>query len=220
MRKIHTKTVFDIETGKLLEDRFYEYDGPVAFCCGGDALASQKQEEANQQVQMNSQMMDLFKQYSSQTNPFWMNQLQQGLPFFNALTDYNKGTTAQAFAPAQAGLNRSLAGLGETLPSGMAEQAHTNLNAQEGQAFDQNMVNNLMENQQAKERAAGNLNPFQPAQVASGSAQSVLGAPPVNPGGFGNFLGGAVSGLFNASQAGGSPLNRSGNQFLNFLGNI
>lgn len=204
--KITLNPVLDLESLEWVSnDGTYEYDGPVDQFCGGDALAPEKQQEASQQVQMQQQMSDMMKQFSSQTNPFWMNQLQNGLPFFNAMTDYNKGTTAQAFQPAQAGLNRSLAGLGDTLPSGMAEQAHTNLNAQEGQAFDQNMVSAMMANQQAKEQAAGNLNPFQPAGVANQSAGSVLTAPPVNPGGFGNFLGGAVSGLFNNASLGGGP---------------
>lgn len=147
----------------------------------------------------------MMQQYQGQTTPFWENQLKNGLPFFNQLTDYGKGTTAQSFAPAWGQLNRNMQGYGSTLPSGMREQAQTNLSADEGQAFDQNMTQNLMANQQAKESAAASLNPFQPAQIASGTAGSVLSAPPVNPGGVGNFLGGAVSGLMN------STMNAAGN---------
>lgn len=30
--KIHTKVVFDMETGSVVEDNFYHYDGPMAMC--------------------------------------------------------------------------------------------------------------------------------------------------------------------------------------------
>lgn len=146
---------------------------------------------------MQQQLMQLFQQMNSQSTPFWTNQIQNGLPFFNQLVDYSGGTLAKSFQPAQAQLNRRLAGFGDTLPSGMGEQLQTNLGAEEGEAFDQNMVSNLMMNQQAKERAAMALSPMAPAAAATGAGGSVLGAPPVNAGGIGNFLGGAVSGLFN-----------------------
>lgn len=43
--RVHTRTVWDIESGQILEDESYEYSGPVEFCTGGsgvkkDALAS------------------------------------------------------------------------------------------------------------------------------------------------------------------------------------
>lgn len=131
--------------------------------------------------------------------PFLSNLVQNGLPFMPQLQDYSSGTTAQSFAPAQASLNRSLAGEGSTLPSGFAEQAHNNLNAQEGQAFDQNQVQNLMLNQQAKTQAASMLNPAQYFSGASGSNSSILSAPPVQSGGIGNWLGGALSGAISGA---------------------
>lgn len=149
-------------------------------------------------------MMDMLQQYKAQTDPFWMNRLKNGLPFMNQLTDYTGGTLAKSFAPIRAGVNRNLAGFGDTLPSGFKEQTMTNLGAEEGQAFDQNQVQALMANDQAKLGAAASLNPFQPAQIANQSGGGILSAPPVQSGGFGNFLGGAVSGLINATgQAGG-----------------
>jgi hypothetical protein len=167
--------------------------------CGGDALASQKQQEANQQIALNQQLMNMMQQYKAQTDPFWMSRLSGGLPYMNQLTDYSKGATAQAFAPAWGQLNRNLAGFGDTLPSGMKEQLMQNLSASEGQAFDSNIINALQQNEATKQSAAASLNPFQPAQLASNAAGSVLSAPPVQSGGIGNFLGGAVSGLFNAA---------------------
>jgi hypothetical protein len=45
MMRVHTRTVWDIETGRVLEDESYEYSGPVELCNGGsgvkkDAFAS------------------------------------------------------------------------------------------------------------------------------------------------------------------------------------
>jgi hypothetical protein len=172
------------------------------FICGGDALAPQKQQEANSQVALNDQLTSMFKTYASASNPFWLNQLKNGLPFMSQLTDYTGGTLAKSFAPVRAQVNRNLSGFGDTLPSGFKEQTNTNLGAEEGQAFDQNMVQALMANQQAKERAAGALNPLAAASTASGTAGSVLSAPAVNGGGIGNFLGGAVSSLLQGAGAG------------------
>lgn len=160
-------------------------------------MAGAKKQEAQQQIQLNQAMMDLMNKYSAQTNPFWSSRLSGGLPFFNQLTDYSSGTLAKSFAPQFAALNRRLSGFGDTLPSGFKEQQLTNLGAQEGEMFDENMVRNLSANEQSKLQAAASLNPFQPAQIGSGAAGSVLSAPAVNSGGFGNFLGGAVSGLLN-----------------------
>lgn len=38
--RIHTKTVWDIETGNLLEDESYEYSGPMDSCQGGSGIKS------------------------------------------------------------------------------------------------------------------------------------------------------------------------------------
>jgi len=195
--RISTRVVIDIETDEVIARESFEYEGPAFFFCGGDALAGQKQTAANQQIQEQQQLMDLFQNYQKQTSPFWTSRLQNGLPYFNQLTDYTSGTLAKSFAPVRAGLNRQLSGFGETLPSGMKEQLNTNLDAQEGEAFDQNQVQALSANENTKEAAAASLNPFQPAQLATGAGGSVLSAPPVQSGGVGNFLGGAVSGLFN-----------------------
>lgn len=193
--RIHTKTVIDIESGRVLEDHFYEYDGPVDFSCGGDALAPEKEAQAQAQAQQQQQLSQMMQQYQQLSQPFWTNQLQNGMQGFNALTDYTKGTTAQAFAPAWGQLSRNLATEGSMVPSGMADQERTNLAASEGGAFDQNMANLIMQNNAAKQQAASALNPMAPASASTQSSQSVLQAPSVNPGGFGNWLGGAVSGL-------------------------
>lgn len=197
--RVSTRIVIDIETGQILARDSYEYHGSVEKCCGGDALAGAKQQEANQQIQLNQQMMSMMHQYQDASQPFLMDQLKNGLPFFNQLTDYSKGTLATAEAPQRAALNRSLSSFGDTLPSGFKEQANTNFDVAQGHAFDQDMVSNLLQQQNAKERAASALNPLGPASLGSSTAGSVLSAPPVQAGGVGNFLGGAVSGLLDAA---------------------
>ena len=113
------------------------------------------------------------------------------------LLDYSSGAVAQSYAPAQAALNRSMAGFGSNLPSGFATQSQTDLDSQEANAQDTNTINALQQNQQAKTGAAAALNPLGYYTGSTGANQSVLGAPAVNSGGVGNFVGGLVSGLAN-----------------------
>jgi hypothetical protein len=40
MRKIYTKLIIDIDTGKKLEEEFFMYDGEMAFCTGIEELAA------------------------------------------------------------------------------------------------------------------------------------------------------------------------------------
>lgn len=203
--RITTKLVIEIESGVLLAREFYEYDGPVERACGGDALAGQKQQAATNNAQLSGEQASLANQEAGTYTPFFSNIAKNGLSFMPQLEDYSKGTVAQSFAPAQAAQQRSLAGFGDTLPSGFKQQQETNLDAQEGSAFDQNQVQNLLMNQQAKTQAASALNPAQFFSGATGANQSILGAAPVNSGGVGNFLGGALSGaLNNVSYTGGS----------------
>lgn len=131
--------------------------------------------------------------------PFFSNIAKNGLSFMPQLQDYSSGTLAQSFAPAKAAQARSLAGFGDALPSGFKQQSQDNLNASEGQAFDQNQVQNLLMNQQAKTSAASALNPAQFFSGASGSNSSILSAPPLQSGGIGNWLGGALSGAISGA---------------------
>jgi hypothetical protein len=201
--RITTKIVLDIERGRILAHDWYDYDGPVEKCCGGSAIAPQQEQAATQSVQEQQELMQMLQQYSGASTPFWMNQLQNGLPFMNNLQNFSSGTLAQSFQPAQASLNRSLAGLGQTMPSGMAQQLQTDLGAQEGEAFDANTVQNLEANYGAKEQAATALSPFAPAAAATSAGSSVSSAQPVQTSGIGNIIGGAVSGLFNGAGAAG-----------------
>jgi hypothetical protein len=57
-------------------------------------------------------------------DPFATSRLNDGLPFYNSLTDYSKGTTAASDAPGRAALLRKFDTM-SGLPSGMREQTLT-----------------------------------------------------------------------------------------------
>lgn len=195
--KITTKLIVDIETGTVLARDWYEYEGPIAKLCGGDALSGDKEAAAKSQAELASTQAALANKTAGTYIPFFSDLAKNGLDFMPQLEDYSKGTIAQSFAPAKAQQARQLAGFGDTLPDGFKQQSQDNLNASEGQAFDQNQVQNLEMNQAAKTSAASALNPGQFFSGATAGNQSILGAQPVNSGGVGNFIGGAVSGVLN-----------------------
>jgi len=171
--------------------------------CGGDALADQKKQAAQSQINLNNALSQGYSSRNAAQQPFLMSRLNGGLPFFHDLTDFSGGTLARSIAPMRAALNRNLSGFGDTLPSGFKEQALGNFDAEEGRAFDDNMVKNLMANEQTKQWAADALNPLGFASGATGAGSSVLSAPPVNAGGFGNFAAGAFSSLLSNAGAAG-----------------
>lgn len=82
---------------------------------------------------------------------------QQGTGILPQAEDYTGGTTAEGFAPAAGSLNRSLAAAGIDPNSAAGIQATTNLNTGEGQAFANNLFQQLMNNFSAKSGAAQNM---------------------------------------------------------------
>ena len=73
MRRIHTRISWDIETGTVLEDEFFEYDGPVDECKGNDASQQQQlslqnsltQQQLNQQNQLLGGVQSSLAPYTS-----------------------------------------------------------------------------------------------------------------------------------------------------------
>jgi len=163
--------------------------------CGGDALADEKKQSAQSQIDLNRALTAGYTQRNNAQTPFLMDRLKNGLPYFNDLIDFNNGTLARAAAPERASLLRRLSGFGDTLPSGFKEGVVGDFNANLARGFDSNIVGALGANEAAKENAANMLNPLGYATAGSGAAGSVLSAPPVNSGGFGNFVGGLAQGL-------------------------
>lgn len=170
--------------------------------CGGDALAGDKQAAAQQQLAQSKELTKIATDRNAVQQPFETSRVTGGLPYKNQLLDYNSGILAKSYAPVRADLNRRLAGQGDTLPSGFANQSRIDLDSNRANAFDNNVISTLNADEQTKENAAAQLNPLGYYGSASGSAGSVLSAPPVAAGGVGNFIGGAASGLLNNASYG------------------
>jgi hypothetical protein len=204
--RITTRAVFDIETGKLLERESYEYSGPVEM--GGGGPSSQQTAAASSQANLNSQLSNAYgqqQQFSqaqqAKVNPFYTQNMQQGLPYYSQLTDSAGGTNAQAFAPARAQLEQTLGQQGNALPSGFATQARTDLADQQGQAFDQSLQGAQGAQFQAKQAGAAGLmgqqqlaNPTGYSGQAVSGNQSIMQAPLATPS-IGADIGGALGGL-------------------------
>jgi len=155
---------------------------------------------ANEEGKAAEDQLNFVKGQEAKIDPFATSRLNNGLPFFNALTDYTGGLTGQSFAPAKAALARRFSTM-SALPSGMKEQSTNDLNAQEARSFDGNLANNLFANEQAKNNAAALLTGQEqiasPASYFSGAMQgnsSIMNAPLASPG-LGGLFGGIASGV-------------------------
>lgn len=122
--------------------------------------------------------------------PFWRNQLMQGLPWYNAASDFAGGTTAQSFAPGRANILRQTSAMGTNTPSGYRAALLNNWNANQANAYDNSRTQLLMMNQQAKEQAAAGLQGQQ--QIAQNAALQ-----------YGNLGAGANQAILQAPQRGG-----------------
>lgn len=158
--------------------------------------AAAAQEEANKQsAQTSKDMLNIYKSQYAKIDPFATQRMNNGLPFFPALTDFARGTSAQAFAPAYASLNQRLNSMG-TLPSGFRTAALSDLDASRARSFDQNLVNNLLLNETAKNNAAAMLtgqqqmsNPLGWTQATTQGNQAIMQAP-LQSQGVGSIIGG------------------------------
>ncbi|HEY1965412.1 MAG TPA: hypothetical protein VGG59_10800 [Acidobacteriaceae bacterium] len=140
---------------------------------------------------------------------FYRNQMQNGLPFYRNLTDYNAGNVAQAFAPQRAQMLRQI-GTYSNLPSGYRDALMTNLNAQQGRTFDSSLTQAMMANEMAKQQGAAGMQGQQQlagnmalgyGNMGAGANQALLQAPQRS--GIGGMLGGlAGAGLGALGQIG------------------
>jgi len=146
-------------------------------------------------MDLSKTMSDIFKQNQPGVNQFYTDMMKNGLgqPLMNQLTDFKGGTTAQAYAPARAQLAQRLSRM-SGLPSGFATQAGTDLDANQARAFDSNMIQNLLMNQQAKQQGAQGLNPLAFGSQAQQGYSGVMQMPQ-QPSMLGSVLGGALGGL-------------------------
>lgn len=176
---------------------------------GGPSQAAQN--AAQSQANLNNQLGSAFgrqekfsETQQNKVNPFYTQMMQQGLPYFNALTDASAGTTAQAFQPAKAQLEQQLGQSANALPSGFATQARSDLASNQAHSFDQQLQSNLGANLQAKQQGASGLlgqaqiaNPTGYAGAATQGNSAVMNAPLAKPG-LGGLLGGLAGGLASA----------------------
>lgn len=177
----------------------------------GGGPSQQQLNAADAQANLTNQLSNVFgkqenflETQQNKVNPFYTQLMNQGLPYFSALTDAAGGTTARGFAPAKAQLERQLGQTANALPSGFAMGARSDLAAQQGRAFDQTLQQGLGAQLQAKQQGAAGL--LGQAQIANPTAysgqaisgnQSIMGAPLAKPG-IGGILGGVAGGLASA----------------------
>jgi hypothetical protein len=200
-------------------EEFFSYQGEVARCGGGpssQAKAASAAEAAAtlQNTKTQQDMLNFYKTQQLKIDPFATQRLNEGLPFFNALTDFSKGPIEQAYAPQYAALNRRLSSMG-ALPSGYRTQAITALDALKARDYDSSIVNNLLMNEQAKQQAAGLLtnqqtgaNPLGWAGAVTAGNSAIMQGMPPSPG-----IGGVLGGAFGALGDMGSAYINQGGKF-------
>ena len=177
----------------------------------GGGPSQQQQDAAASQAALNSQLGSAFSQneafkekQQNAVNPFYQSMMQNGLPYFNALTDATSGTTARAFEPAKAQLERTLGQSANALPSGFAMGARSDLAANQARAYDQQLQGALGSNFAAKQAGASGMlgqaqiaNPLGYAGAATQGNNAIMQAPLASPG-LGGLLGGLGGGLASA----------------------
>jgi hypothetical protein len=134
--------------------------------------------------------------------PYAMSRLNNGLPFYNNLTDYTSGVASKAYAPVRAATLRRLTSMGD-LPSGFREASLRDIDLAKAGNYDSGLVNNMLMNEQAKSEAARLLtnqqqiaNPLGYYQAAGNANQSIMQAPLQSPG-LSGLLGGVAGAAIN-----------------------
>jgi hypothetical protein len=178
--RITTKAIFDMETMHLIEWEGYDYDGPIEHCGGGPSNtqkqgAQQTLQNAQQEGQLARQSGQKFNNLYGSVEPFYSQEQDRGLPFYNNLTDFSGGSTAQAFAPAKADFLRRSSTMG-ALPSGFKAAGMNDINEAQGHAFDDELVRNMMAQYQTRQAGAagkaGLMQIVNPAAFYGGSSSA------------------------------------------------
>jgi len=207
--RIHTKTTWDIDTGQVLEDEFYEYDGPVAFCGGGGSGTSKDQlnaQNALQQKAFDAQMAQLDQIKSSLsgylsgnkgfTNPQMATNQSQAINQNSA--KYNSAGNAVRQALASRGM-----GGGQVPGGGSYVQGISTLEG--AKASD---LSNAMNTINLQNSQQGLTNQFNAASILSGNAATL--SSPIST--FGSGANNALSNYVTAQQS------TFGNMFAKNLG--
>lgn len=160
--------------------------------CGGPSR--QQKEAAAAQTDISNTLSGIAKGREAFQGPFLKSRVQGGLPFLNQFTDFSGGALARSIAPQRAQLLSRLNRFGTALPSGFREQTLTDLGTRQARAFDDQIIQGLLLDEETRARAAGLANPlgfFTGAQQGFGSILNM----PQQPNPLGSILGGAVGGL-------------------------
>jgi hypothetical protein len=141
----------------------------------------------------------------NEINPMATNLMANGLPYTNAITNYNNGTTAASALPARASLLRSMGGNTAAQPNGFKTAEMGDFDNGLASSFDNNMTSALTNNENAKLQGASMLtgqqqvlNPLGYSTAASGTNSSIMNAPLATPSPLGAVLG-ATSALGSAA---------------------
>jgi len=176
----------------------------------GGGPTSAQNNAANAQANLTNQLSGTYgrqeqflENQQNKVNPFYTSRMNNGLPYFNQLTDASSGLVARSFAPARQQLLQRL-GTQQGLPSGFRNQALTDLDSQQARAFDDQLMQGLQAQESAKQGGAAGLmgqaqiaNPTAYSGQAIGGNASIMNAPLQKPG-IGGLLGGVAGGLASA----------------------
>lgn len=174
----------------------------------GGGPSQQQKDAAASQATLNNQLASTYgrqqqfaENQQNKVNPFFTQQMNQGLPYYNNMVDAQSGSNAQAFAPARAQLEQQLGQSANALPSGFATGARSDLAAQQARSFDQNLMGAQGANFQAKQQGAQGLlgqqqlaNPTAYSGQATQGNSGIMNAPLATPSPLG-AIGGALGGL-------------------------
>jgi hypothetical protein len=182
--------------------------------CSGGGPSSEQRAAAASQATLSTKLGNQADQNQASVNenmaaikPYAMSRLNNGLPFFPALTDNLNGVLARSYQPARAANERRLASFGN-LPSGFAEQSRRDLDTSQARDYDSQLVQNLLMNEQSKSDAsrvltnqAQVLNPLGYFSGAQQGNNTILQAPLQRPG-LAGLLGGFAGGAAKAFAGG------------------
>lgn len=166
--------------------------------CGGPSQAQTN--AANSQSNLTNQLASQFQTGSQVTNPYYTSLVQNGLPYFNAQTQYSTSDLGQQIGQQQAQQKAQMAGYGAALPSGFATSAATDLQGQGAEAFDQNQMQMLQANEQAQLAGAQGLNPLAAGSAALQGNNSLMNSAATQAN---NFWGNMMAGMLGSYKKGG-----------------
>jgi hypothetical protein len=167
--------------------------------CGGPS--QQQKDAATAQANLSSTEAGIAKQDQAAAFPVLSDQAKNGLPFFQAESQYATSNLAKQVNQQKAQLAARNAGYGGALPSGFAESENRDLASSAAENFDQNQLGLLQAQQQAKVGAAGALLGQQQgsSSTAATANNTIMQAPLQN-----NFWSNLVQGIIRGGAQVGS----------------